>query len=113
MEKDRKQLENQMSPAGQEECFHSNDLFAVATPVWYQSSGKVNPEWLSICKEEQNQTTNLLEQVISFSNLQKAYKQVRSNGGSAGIDKMSVKDFGDWFCRSLPRTSKGSTTRNL
>jgi len=97
MEKDRKQLKNQMNSAGQEECFHCNDLFAVATPVWYQSSGKVNPEWLSICKEERNQTTNLLKQVISFSNLQKAYKQVRSNGGSAGLDKMSVKDFGDWF----------------
>lgn len=97
MEKDRKQLKNQMKPAGQEECFHSNDLFAVATPVWYQNSGKVNPEWLSICKEERNQTTNLLEQVTRFSNLQKAYKQVRSNGGSAGVDKMSVQDFGDWF----------------
>jgi RNA-directed DNA polymerase len=29
--------------------------------------------------------------------LQKAYKQVRSNGASAGVDKMSVQDFGDWF----------------
>jgi RNA-directed DNA polymerase len=97
MEKDRKQSKNQMNPAGQEECFLSYDLFAVATPVWYQSSGKVNPEWLSICKEERNQMTNLRKQVISFSNLQKAYKQVRSNGASAGVDKMSVKDFGAWF----------------
>ena len=97
MKKDRKQLKNQMEPAGQEECSHSNDLFAVATPVWYQNNGEINPEWLSMCKEERNQTTNLLGQVISFSNLQKAYKQVRSNGGSAGVDKMSVKDFGDWF----------------
>lgn len=32
-----------------------------------------------------------------YSNLQKAYKQVRSNGGSRGVDKMNVKDFGDWF----------------
>src|SRR5690606_6546601 len=97
MKKDRKQLKNQMNPAGQEECFQGNDLFAVATPVWYQNSGKVNPEWLSICEEERNQTTDLLGRVISLSNLQKAYKQVRSNGGSAGVDTMSVKDFGDWF----------------
>lgn len=97
MQKGRKQLKDQMKPAGQEECFQSNGLFAAEIPVWYQNSGKVNPEWLSICKEERNQTTNLLEQVISFGNLQKAYKQVRSNGGSGGVDKMSVKDFGDWF----------------
>jgi len=97
MKKGRKQLKNQMNPAGQEECFHSNDLFASEIPVWYQSSGKVNPTWLSICEEERNQTMNLLEQVISFGNLQKAYKQVRSNGGSGGVDKMSVKDFGEWF----------------
>jgi len=97
MQKGRKRLKNKMNPAGQEECFHSNDLFAAEIPVWYQNSGKVNPEWLSICKEERNQTTNLLEQVISFGNLQKAYKQVRSNGGSGGVDKMSVKDFGTWF----------------
>lgn len=97
MKKGRKQLKNQMNPARQEECFHSNDLFALEIPVWYQKSGKVNPAWLSICKEERNQTTNLLEQVISFGNLQKAYKQVRSNGGSGGVDKMGVKDFGAWF----------------
>ena len=97
MLKGRKQLKNQMNPAGQEECFHSNDLFAGEIPVWYQNNGKVNPVWLSICKEERNQTTNLLEQVTSFRNLQQSYKQVRSNGGSGGVDKMSVKDFGDWF----------------
>lgn len=32
-----------------------------------------------------------------YTNLQKVYKQVRSNGGSGGVDKMNVKDFGDWF----------------
>lgn len=97
MEKDRKQLKNQMHLASQEECFHSNDLFAVEIPVWYQKSGKVNPAWLSICEEERNQTTNLLDQVTSFRNLQQAYKQVRSNGGSGGVDRMTIKEFGVWF----------------
>lgn len=97
MTRGREQLKNQMNPAGQGECFHSNDLFAVEIPVWYQKSGKVNPAWLSICREKRNQTTNLLEQVISSMNLHKAYKQVRRNGGSAGIDKMSIEEFGEWF----------------
>jgi len=95
-----KQSKNRMKPAGQEERIYSEDLFVTAIPVWYQSNGKVNPEWLSICKEERNQTTDLLEQVTSFSNLQKAYKQVRRNGGSGGVDQMSIKDFGEWFSKN-------------
>ena len=49
------------------------------------------PWWLSICEEERNQTTDLLEQITSLSNLQKAYQQVRRNGGSCGVDKMRIK----------------------
>lgn len=80
------QSRNQMKPAGQEECIYSDDLFVTEIPVWYQKNGKVNPEWLSICEEERNQTTNMLERIISFGNLQKAYKQVRCNGDSCGVD---------------------------
>ncbi len=46
-----------MNPARQGACWYSDDLFAVEIPVWYQNSGKVNPEWLSMCEEERNQTT--------------------------------------------------------
>lgn len=97
MEKGRKQSKIEMNSARQKEWDYSEALFGMAIPVWYQNSGKVNPEWLSICKEERNQTTDLLRQITSFSNLQKAYKQVRRNGGSCGVDKMSIKDFGEWF----------------
>ena len=94
-----KQSKNQMNPAGQEECIYSDDLFVTELPVWYQKNGKVSPKWLSICKEERNQTTDLLERIISFSNLEKAFKQVRRNGGSGGVDQMSIKEFGDWFSK--------------
>jgi RNA-directed DNA polymerase len=40
-----------------------------------------------------------LERIISFSNLQKAYKQVRRNAGSGGVDQMSIKEFWDWFSK--------------
>ena len=99
MEKGRKQSKIQMKSARQKECDYSDDLFAMAIPVWYQDNGKVNPAWLSICEEERNQTTGLLEQITSFSNLQKAFKQVRRNGGSGGVDQMSIKEFGDWFSK--------------
>ena len=53
MKKDRKQLPRQKKPARQGECTLSNGLFATDIPVWYEKSGKVNPEWLSISEENE------------------------------------------------------------
>lgn len=100
MKKGRKQLGRQMKPAGQEECSVDNDLFAVEMPVWYERSGQVSPVWLSSCEEERNRTTGLLERIASYSNLEKAYRQVRKNGGSAGVDGVNVKDFKSWFIQN-------------
>lgn len=99
MRKGIKQSGIQMKTAGQEECIYSGGLFVTEIPVWYQKNGKVNPVWLSMCEEERNQTTGLLERVTSLSNLQKAYQQVKKNGGSGGVDKMSIKEFGEWFTK--------------
>jgi len=99
MIKSMQQSKNQMKPAGQVECIYSDGLFGSEIPVWYQKNGKVNPEWLSICKEERNHTTDLLERVTRFSNLQNAYNQVKKNGGSGGVDKMSIEEFGIWFSK--------------
>jgi len=99
MEKDRKQPLNQMNPTG--EWGTSGDHFALEIPVWYEKSGKVSSEWLSMCEEERNQTTGLLEEIASPSNLVKAYKQVKRNGGSGGIDGMGVKEFGEWLGENL------------
>lgn len=101
MEKERKQPTNQMNPMG--EWGESGDLFGLEIPVWYEKSGKVNPEWLSMCEEERNQTTGLLEEIASPSNLVKAYKQVKRNGGSGGIDGMGVTEFGEWLGANLSK----------
>jgi RNA-directed DNA polymerase len=106
MEKGRKQLNSQMNPAGQGECAAGNDLFAAGVPVWYEKSGKVNPEWLSSCEEERNHTSNLLERIAAYRNLESAYKQVRKNGGSAGVDGMDVKDFRAWFIQNWKELQK-------
>lgn len=42
-------------------------------------------------------TTNLMAEVCSLSNLRKAYKQVKRNKGSAGVDGMTVQDMHDYF----------------
>jgi len=39
----------------------------------------------------------LLEQILSPTNLNQAYKRVRSNKGSGGIDKMEVESLGDYL----------------
>ena len=106
MKKDRKQLKSQKQPASQGECTPSNGLFAVEIPVWYEKSGKVNPEWLSICKEERNQTSRLLEKITDYGNLEKAYKQVKQNKGSGGVDGVTVKEFERWFVKNWQTLQK-------
>jgi RNA-directed DNA polymerase len=39
----------------------------------------------------------LLEQILSPTNMNKAYKRVKSNDGSGGIDKMEVESLGDYL----------------
>lgn len=39
----------------------------------------------------------LLEQILSPTNLNKAYKRVKSNDGSGGVDKMEVESLGDYL----------------
>ena len=92
-----KESKKQMKRAEQAECLENDALFKEEVPVWYGRDGEVRAEWLSICEEERNQTSRLLEQVARLDNLQRAYKAVKSNGGSSGIDGVSIGDFGKWF----------------
>lgn len=50
--------------------------------------------------ERPNFTTNLLEEVISQSNLKLALKRVHQNKGSAGVDGMSVNELSDYLKRN-------------
>lgn len=79
------------------ECRNQGSLFVTDVPVWYEKDGRVSSVWLSICEEERHQTTNLMERLTDYPNLHKAYEQVLRNGGSSGIDKQSVQEFGEWF----------------
>lgn len=42
-------------------------------------------------------SSGLLEQILSPGNLNQAYKRVRSNKGSGGVDKMEVESLGDYL----------------
>ncbi len=97
--KDIKVLRSRMNPM--EERGQNNHLYAVAVPVWYSRSGKVNPEWLSACKKQRNLTKHLMGQIADPLNLGKAYQGVLSNGGSGGVDGMTVKELQGWLGEHL------------
>ena len=97
MSKGRKIREEQMHSAGRRESSHSSSLFIEEEPVWFGRDGKVTQKWLSSCEEERNHTTRLLSQIVAYSNLERAYKSVRKNGGSGGVDGMDIKSFKEWF----------------
>jgi RNA-directed DNA polymerase len=92
-------LRSRMNPM--EERRTDNHLFSEEISVCYVQSGKVNPAWLSACKEERNLTKHLMEQIADPLNLQKAYQRVVQNGGSGGVDGMTVKDLQEWLGKNL------------
>lgn len=76
-----------------------SSLFKEEVPVWYDRTGEVCQKWVSRCKEERKQTMTILDEIVSLSNLIKAYRQVKRNGGSSGVDGMSIKECGEWISK--------------
>lgn len=95
-----------MKFAGQKECGLNNSLFPMEVPVWYGDRGEVSPTWLSVCTEERHRTKDLMERIAHPSNLQEACKQVVRNGGSAGVDKMSVSELKTWMSKNIIQLSE-------
>lgn len=75
---------------------------AVIRPVAFGKGGTeseaVEERQTFTAREHQRALTqNLMERIVSPSNLNTAYKRVKSNKGSPGIDGMTVEDLRDWF----------------
>jgi len=45
-------------------------------------------------------TDNLMQFVCSSDNIRKAYKRVKHNKGSSGIDKQDIKSFSEWYIKN-------------
>ena len=58
-------------------------------------------ELLSQLERQRILTGNLLEAVVDYGNLHKAYQRVYKNGGSEGIDQMKVKELGEWLQKNF------------
>ena len=65
--------------------------------VYLKPKGRVSQEWFTACKEERVLTAELMDKIADLSNLATALRQVVSNGGSAGIDGMTVTELKEWF----------------
>ncbi len=97
--RDKEALQPRMNLVG--ERGRGNHLFAAEVPVWYNQSGQVHPEWLSACEEERTLTRGIMERIADPLNLSKAYRQVKRNGGSAGVDAMGVNELQGWLGNNL------------
>jgi len=65
--------------------------------VYLKANGRVSLQWLTACKEERALTADLMERIADLSNLTTALRQVVNNGGSPGIDGMTVTELKEWF----------------
>jgi RNA-directed DNA polymerase len=52
---------------------------------------------LTAWEQQRALTVNLIEQVCDHSNLIRAYRRVRSNKGTPGVDGMTVHELADWL----------------
>lgn len=48
-------------------------------------------------KQERALTEDLMQHVCSSDNIRKAYRRVKQNDGSPGVDRQDIKSFGQWY----------------
>jgi len=58
---------------------------------------QIGVELSSRLEKQRTLTANLLEQIVDYGNLNRAYKQVVINRGSSGVDRMEVEELGLWL----------------
>lgn len=58
-------------------------------------------ELSSRLENQRTLTANLLNKIVDYENLNRAYKQVRRNGGSSGVDQMEIDDLEQWLKENL------------
>lgn len=101
MRKSKKQQKKQSDP-GQQEIFDRNGQARPESVSGVPGMKRESVvELRSILTGQLASTEHLMEQIASEKNLGEAYKQVRANAGSAGIDGVEVEAFGQWLRQNL------------
>jgi RNA-directed DNA polymerase len=58
-------------------------------------------ELLSLLEKQRTLTENILERIVDYENLNRAYKQVADNGGSSGVDDMETEALRPWLGKHI------------
>lgn len=67
-------------------------------------TGKVNEAETGLFSRLERQralTETILERIVAYGNLDKSYRQVRSNQGSSGVDGMELEELRQWLGNNL------------
>ena len=90
----RKSKEQQKNETGRQlELFSSQAGELQAVPIGGTDPGAPSRvELLSLLERQRTLTKHLLEKIVDYENLNRAYKQVASNDGSGGIDGMEREE---------------------
>jgi RNA-directed DNA polymerase len=100
MRKSEKRQKN--SPVVQLELFNRRTGEPALTPEGGTDTGSITGvDLLSLLENQRTLTLNLIERIVDYENLNRAYKQVARNDGSAGVDKMETEELRQWMGTNL------------
>jgi len=80
-----------------------------------RQAGREDIESLSVVNESERpaNTSRIMEEVCERANLKEALRQVKGNKGSAGVDRMTVNQLGDYLKESWPANPRAIAERDL
>lgn len=97
MRKDREQQKKKV--------YKQLDLFtdnpSLQTDSGTEKFSRHGVELSSLLEKQRTLTTNALEAIVRYENLTRAYQQVKRNGGSSGVDRMSVSELREWLSENM------------
>jgi RNA-directed DNA polymerase len=71
------------------------------TPTYTEKEGQAGEELHSLLERELTLTENIMERIVDYQNLNRAYQQVVTNGGSSGVDEMEIEGFRQWYQKGV------------
>ena len=85
--------------------FTSSKETSILSPngdIGNEAGGKKGADLISMLEKRRALTSNWMEEIVSYENLTKAYRQVIGNGGSSGVDGMETEELKEWLRGNLP-----------
>jgi len=95
MRKDREQQKNAGSKQLAMFTTKGEPVIEAASGICKDNESGV--EITSRLEQQRTLTENILERIVDYGNLDKAYRQVKSNAGSSGVDDMEVEELRQWL----------------